>query len=47
MQKSPVTMIVIYWIMQNTAIIPERKIANLPDMTATKFLSDLMGMQIA
>ena len=47
MQKPPVTMIVIYRIMQNAAIIPERKIANLPGMTATKFLSDLMGMQIA
>ena len=47
MQKPPVTMIVIYRIMQNTAIIPQCKVANLPDMTATKFLSDLMGMQIA
>ena len=47
MQKPPVTMIVIYRIMQNTTIIPERKVANLPGMTAPKFLSDLMGMQIA
>ena len=40
-------MIIIDRIMQNTAIIPQRKIANLPNMPASELFGNLVMMQIA
>ena len=47
MQEPSVAVIIIDRIMQNTAIIPQRKIAHLPDMPASELFGNLVMMQIA